>query len=125
MADILNYTPDELEILLTTTVEKAKELHALAEFQAIPSLGIKFAECLVFLGFYALKELKDKNGAALTDEYEQKKGYRIDPCVEDQFRPAVNFANTNDTTKMWRDFTKERKKYRLEKGYPTNRPKKA
>jgi len=125
IANILNYAPDELEVLLSSTPERVKEIYALAEFQTVPSIGIKFAEDLVFLGYYSLNELKNKDGAKLTNEYEQKKDYWIDPCVEDQFRLVVNFAKTNDTTKTWWDFTEERKKYRLENGYPASRPKKA
>jgi len=125
IANILDFATDELEVLLNVTTKRAKEIYALAEFQTIPSIGIKFAEDLVFLGYYSLNELKNKDGAKLADEYERKKGYRIDPCVEDQFRLAVNFANTNDTQKTWWDFTEERKKYRLEHGYPKSRPKKA
>ena len=125
MANILDYAPDKLEVLLKTTSERAKRIHALAEFQTIPSIGIKFAEDLVFLGYYSLDELKNKNGANLTDNYEQKIGYWIDPCVEDQFRLVVNFAKTHYTTKTWWNFTEERKKYRLENGYPASRPKKA
>ena len=116
---------DELEVLLNATPERAKEVYALAEFQTVPSVGIKFAEDLVFLGYYSLDELKNKNGAKLTDDYELKKGYRTDPCVEDQFRLAVNFANTRDSTKTWWDFTGERKKFRNENGYPASRPQKS
>lgn len=125
IANILNFATDELEVLLNATTERAKKIYALAEFQTVPSVGIKFAEDLVFLGYYSLNELKNKDGAKLTDEYERKKGYWIDPCVEDQFRLVVNFANTNDTKKMWWDFTEERKKIRAENGYPKNRPQKA
>ncbi|TDH26909.1 Pathogenicity locus [Segetibacter sp. 3557_3] len=125
VANILDFANDELEVLLSSTAERAKEIYALAEFQTVPSIGIKFAEDLVFLGYYSLSELKNKDGAKLTDEYERKKGYWVDPCVEDQFRLVVNFANTNDTTKTWWDFTEERKKYRIENRYPANRPKKA
>jgi hypothetical protein len=125
IANILDFATDELEVLLNSTTERAKEIYALAEFQTVPSVGIKFAEDLVFLGYYSLNELKQKDGARLTDEYEQKKGYWIDPCVEDQFRLVVNYANTNDTKKMWWNFTEERKKYRFENGYPASRPKKA
>jgi hypothetical protein len=85
-------------------------------------VGIKFAEDLVFLGLYSLNELKQKDAAQLTDEYELKKGYWIDPCVEDQFRLVVYFANTNDQTKTWWNFTEERKKFRAENGYPKTRP---
>ena len=125
IANILDFATDELEVLLNSSTERAKEIYALAEFQTVPSVGIKFAEDLVFLGYYSLNELKHKDGAKLTDEYEQKKGYWIDSCVEDQFRLVVNFANTNDTKKMWWNFTEERKKFRAENGYPKNRPQKA
>jgi len=123
-SEVLNYAPDELEILLNATPERAREIHALAEFQTIPSIGIKFAEDLVFMGYYSIDELKNKDGAQLTDEYELKKGFRVDSCVEDQFRLAVYFAQTKDATKTWWNFTSERKKYRLENGYPVSRPEK-
>jgi hypothetical protein len=123
--DILNYAIDELEVLLNSTTQRAKEIYALVEFQTVPSVGIKFAEDLVFMSYYSLNELKNKDGAKLTDEYELKKGYWTDPCVEDQFRLVVHVANTKDMTKTWWNFTEERKKYRLSSGYPANRPKKA
>ena len=125
ITDILDFATDELEVLLNATNERAKEIYALAEFQTIPSIGIKFSEDLVFLGYYSLNELKNKDGAILTDEYERKKGYWTDPCVEDQFRLVVNFANTHDPKKTWWDFTKERKKFRAENGYPKSRPQKS
>jgi hypothetical protein len=125
ISEILNNSADELEVILNASPKRAREICALAEFQTVPSIGIKFAEDLVFMGYYSLNELRDKNGATLTDEYEQKKGFWTDPCVEDQFRLAVYYANTNDLTKMWWNFTEERKKYRLENGYPKTRPKKA
>lgn len=125
IADILDFAPDELEVVLNATNARTKEIYALAEFQTVPSLGIKFAEDLVFLGYYSLNELKQKDGAKLTDEYEQKKGCWVDPCVEDQFRLVVNFANTHDMQKNWWDFTEERKKFRAENGYPKSRPQKA
>jgi hypothetical protein len=122
IANVLDLATDELEVLLNSTPERAKEIHALAEFQTVPSVGIKFAEDLVFLGYYSLNELKNKDGAKLTDEYELKKRFRTDPCVEDQFRLVVHYANTHDTKKTWWDFTEERKKFRSENGYPKNRP---
>ncbi|TDE17127.1 helix-hairpin-helix domain-containing protein [Dyadobacter psychrotolerans] len=125
IANIPDFATDELEVILNATTERAREIYALAEFQSVPSIGIKFAEDLVFLGYYSLNELKNKDGAKLTDDYEQKKGFWVDPCVEDQFRLVVNYANTNDTKKTWWNFTEERKKYRLENGYPASRPKKA
>jgi hypothetical protein len=125
ITDIPDIATDELEVLLNATPQRVKEIYALAEFQTVPSVGIKFAEDLVFLGYYSLNELKNKDGAKLTDDYELKKGYWIDPCVEDQFRLVVNFANTHDTKKTWWDFTEERKKYRAENGYPNSRPQKS
>lgn len=125
IGDVTEYTSVDLEVLLDASPDRAKKIHALAEFQTIPSIGIRFAEDLVYLGYYSLNELKNKDGAELTDDYEKKKGYWIDPCVEDQFRLVVHFANTGDTTKTWWDFTEDRKKYRLKNGYPANRPQKA
>ena len=125
ISNILEYTIDELDVLLNSTNKRVKEIYALSEFQTIPSVGIKFAEDLVFLGYFSIKELKQKNAAKLIDEYEQKIGYWVDPCVEDQFRLVVNFANTNDLTKMWWNFTQERKEFRTKNGYPKNRPQKA
>lgn len=122
IANILDFATDELEVFLNATADRAKEIYALAEFQTVPTVGIKFAEDLVFLGYYSLKELMHKDGAKLTDEYEQKKGYWTDPCVEDQFRLVVHFANTNDTNKTWWNFTEERKLYRTVNGYPKTRP---
>jgi hypothetical protein len=125
IANLLDFAIDELEVLLNCTSERAKEIYALVQFQTVPSVGIKFAEDLVFLGYYSINELKDKNGATLTDEYELKKGFWVDPCVEDQFRLVVHFANTNDFSKTWWDFTDERKEFRTENGYPKSRPQKA
>ncbi len=125
MGDILDFAVDELEVLLQASPERAKELYALAEFQTVPSVGIKFAEDLVFLGYFSLEELKDQDGAKLTDAYELKKGYWTDPCVEDQFRLIVHHANTADRNKTWWDFTAARKKFRAENGYPPGRPQRA
>ena len=103
---------------------RAREVWALADFQRIPTVGIRFAEDLVFLGFRSVDGLKGKNPAELADAFELKKGYRTDPCVEDQFRLAVFFADTGDTSKKWWDFTGERKQYRKAHGYPETRPEK-
>lgn len=119
---ILDYAPDELEVLLGVDNQRAKEISALAEFQQIPSVGIKFAQDLVFLGYYSMSELEDQDGAQLTDAYEKKKDYRTDPCVEDQFRLIAYTAKTNDRSKNWWDFTAERKAFRTKVGYPQDRP---
>jgi len=101
---------------------RARELNALSTFQEVPSVGIKFAEDLVYLEYYSLADIKNKNGAKLIEELEIKRGYWIDSCVEDQFRLVVHFANHRDFEKSWWDFTDERKKYRLKNGYPSSRP---
>lgn len=123
--DISNFAVDELEVMLGVSFNRAKEIYALTEFQMIPSIGCKFAEDLISLGYYSINELQGKDGAKLTEEFEMLKGYWIDPCVEDQFRLVVYYANTKDGSKKWWDFTSDRKKYRYENGYPTERPKKA
>ena len=122
-AEILEYATDELAVLLNVSDARAKEIYALADFQQIPSIGIEFAKDLIFLGYYNIAELHGKNGANLTDHYEKKKGYKTDPCVEDQFRLAVDFAKNRDYSKKWWDFTSDRKEYRTTVGYPKDRPK--
>ncbi|WP_077920548.1 helix-hairpin-helix domain-containing protein [Spirosoma sp. 209] len=122
ISDFLRHALDELAVYLGATPDRTRELYALAQFQTIPSVGPKFASDLIFLGYYSLAELVDKDGATLMDQYEQEKGYWIDPCVEDQFRLAIHYAQTSDATKTWWDFTPERKAYRSANGYPPDRP---
>lgn len=122
-SDILDFAPDELEKLLNVSEERAREIYALADFQQIPSIGIKFAQDLILLGYYRIENLKQKSGAQLTDDFEKKKGFKTDPCVEDQFRLVVDFAKNRNYKKNWWDFTSERKEYRQEYGYPKDRPK--
>ena len=122
-SNILEYASGELAVLLNVSEVRAKEIYALASFQQIPSIGIEFAKDLIFSGYYSVEELKGKNGAELTDDYEKKKGYKTDPCVEDQCRLVVNFAKNKDYSKKWWDFTNDRKEYRARVGYPKDRPK--
>src|SRR5205085_6177637 len=93
--------------------------------QAVPSIGPRFAHDLVSLGYYSLKDLKKKNPAKLYHQLEKSIGAWIDPCVEDQFRLIVYYANHRQANKNWWDFTQERKRYRENNGYPRNRPTKA
>jgi len=123
--DLVNYPVEELQLLLDVPAIRAMEIGALVEFQSIPSIGIKFARDLISLGYYSLDELKEKDGAKLLDELELSTGTWIDPCVEDQCRLVVHYANERDDQLNWWDFTEERKQYRIENGYPANRPKKA
>ena len=124
-SDITEYLVDDLSALLNVPPVRAKEIYALAEFQSVPSVGIKFAQDLISMGYYSLDELKEKDGVTLTDDYELLIGTWIDPCFEDQCRLVVDYANNRDACKNWWDFTTERKKYRAENGYPDNRPQKA
>lgn len=80
---------------------RAKEIRALAEFQSIPSTGPRFAKDLIELGYYSLEELRTKDGAILLDEFEVLCGVPMDPCVEDQFRLVVYYANHPNTNKQW------------------------
>ena len=121
-SDLSEFSIDELSEIMGTGFKRARELRALADFQRIPTIGIRFAEDLVFMGLYSIEELQYHNGAKLREEYEFKKGYRIDSCVEDQFRLVVHFAKTQDYSKTWWDFTEERKEYRSKVGYPADRP---
>jgi len=75
ISEILDIAVDELEVILGATAERAKEIYALAEFQKIPSVGIRSAEDLIFLGYYSITDVKGKNGVQLTEAFEKKKGY--------------------------------------------------
>lgn len=119
---LMDYAIDEIIHALDAPSQRAKTLQALFEFQQIPSVGIRFAHDLIFLGYYRLSELKDKKGPELLDQYEKKLGSKVDPCVEDQFRLVVHYANHPGSNKQWWDFTAERKDYRAKNGYPASRP---
>lgn len=123
-SDIAVLSICELQSKLAISEQRARKLRALAEFQQIPSIGPKFAIDLVKLGYDSLEELKGKDGAILTDEFEQLCGEWVGPCVEDQFRLVVHYASHRDSDKRWWDFTKERKQYREQYGYPEDRPQK-
>jgi hypothetical protein len=119
---LMDYAIDEIIHALNAPSPRAKILQALFEFQQIPSVGIRFAHDLIFLGYYSLSELKDKEAPDLLDQYENKLGSKVDPCVEDQFRLVVHYANHPGSNKQWWDFTGERKAYRAQYGYPDTRP---
>lgn len=121
-SDVHRHAADDLAVLLRVPLTRAQRIRALADFQRIPSIGVELAKDLVYLGYTSLDELDGTSGAELTDEYERRKGYRTDPCVEDQFRLVVDFARNGDSTKRWWDFTAERKDYRARVGYPEDRP---
>lgn len=115
--------PVVIQEMLSCTKKRARELFAFSEFQSVPSVGPRFAQDLIGMGFYSLSDLRGKDGARLTDAYEKKVGVWIDPCVEDMFRLVVHHALHPEDPRKWWDFTAERKRYRLEAGYPADRPK--
>ncbi|MCM3547679.1 helix-hairpin-helix domain-containing protein [Alkalihalobacillus clausii] len=124
MSTIHTINPIDLAEILEITVEEAQQMVASAQFQRLPSIGPVLAGNLVNLGFLHLNDVKGKSGSELTDLLEQHCGCWVDPCVEDQLRLVVHFAEKPHSNKKWWDFTEERKKYRKEHGYPADRPKK-
>ncbi len=117
-----DFAIDELAALFNVSEHRAKALNAHLIFQRLPSIGPKFAQDLVDMGYYNLGQLKGRDGADLLNEHERFVGYQTDPCVEDQFRLIVHYANNPGVTKQWWDFTPERKAFRAQFGYPATRP---
>ncbi|MFB4169378.1 helix-hairpin-helix domain-containing protein [Virgibacillus sp. JSM 102003] len=126
ISEVHTHSVEELARILGVSEKRARIVKALAEFQVVPSIGYELADKLVHrLDIYSLNELKDKSGAELVDELEKRLGVWTDPCVEDQIRCVVNFANDPRSSKKWFNFTNDRKDYREKLGYPEDRPKKA
>lgn len=123
LSEIHHHSVENLRAILGISKIRAMELKALSEFQTIPSIGIRFAQDLISLGFFSIQELKGKHPAKIVDRFERQLGAWIDPCVEDQMRLCIHYANHPDTSMNWWDFTKERKSFRQQYGYPANRPK--
>ncbi|OXM83914.1 helix-hairpin-helix domain-containing protein [Paenibacillus rigui] len=117
LSDLHKISVSELSLILKVPELRARELRASSEFQSVPSIGPKFAEDLMKLGYYELNELKEKDGAILFDNLEELYAAAIDPCVEDQFRLIIYYANNRSCDKQWWDFTEERKHYRSAQGY--------
>jgi AraC-like DNA-binding protein len=124
LSEIHHHSAEKLQALLGIPKIRAMELQALSEFQTIPSIGIRFAQDLISLGYYSIRQLKGKYPAKLVDRLERQLGAWIDPCVEDQMRLCIHYATHVDSHMNWWDFTKERKAFRQQYGYPANRPKK-
>ena len=121
-ADLLRYTARELADRSGLSGDRCRELIGLATFQRAKSIGYGFASDLIYLGYYDLESLAAADPVELYATYERRKGYWVDPCVEDQFRKIVHFARTGDDSLSWFDFTAERKRYRAEHGYNADRP---
>ncbi|MBD1382170.1 helix-hairpin-helix domain-containing protein [Metabacillus arenae] len=126
LSAVKNYKEEELAKCLKISQNRAKELIALALFQAIPSIGPKLANWVVIdLGYHSFEEIRNCRGEDLTLELEKYYGVWMDPCVEDSIRCIVHHANHPGSKKNWWDFTEERKAYREKHGYPSDRPSKA
>lgn len=123
LKELHHHSVPELQKLLNVSKIRAMEIYALSEFQSLPQIGIRFAHDLISMGYYSLKDLRGKNPAKLTDKFEQQLGVWVDPCVEDQFRLVVHYAQHPGQSKNWWDFTPERKAFREKYGYPKSRPK--
>jgi len=123
LSEIHLHSTENLRAMLGISKIRAMELRALSEFQTIPSIGIRFAMDLISLGYYSIQELKGKDPAKLVHRLECQLGAWIDPCVEDQIRLCIHYAQHFDKRVNWWDFTKERKAYRQQYGYPASRPK--
>lgn len=114
IADLHLLRPDELAKATQCTFERARTLTGLATFQQIPSIGYRMAYNLVhYLNIYTLHEIKDYDPKTLFESLEVKVGERIDPCVEDQIRCIIYYANNPESNKKWYDFTEQRKAERL------------
>lgn len=122
---LADFAPDEIAVILNATSERAKEIHALIEFQSIPSLGLGFAKELIDQGYYSLEQLKGKKAVELFDAYELYCKVWADPCVEDSYRLLEHFIEHHDYNKRWWHFTAERKKYRAQYGFSPDRPTRA
>ncbi|GAB6929076.1 hypothetical protein JCM10914A_30590 [Paenibacillus sp. JCM 10914] len=122
LSDIARMDIQQLSSVLDIADSRAEYIRGLAQFQTVPSIGPKVAERVVKMGYYALDEIKDEDGAELTDRMEASLGTWEDPCVEDSFRCIIHHANHPDSEKLWHDFTEERKRFREKHGYPSTRP---
>ncbi|ADU28938.1 helix-hairpin-helix domain-containing protein [Evansella cellulosilytica] len=126
ISDISRVDAEDLAIIINASYERALTLRGLAQFQMIPSIGVRLSEDLVYkLELYHLNDMKKMDGATLLNQLEEKLGYWTDPCVEDQLRCVIHHANHPNSDKQWHDFTDERKAFRKEYGYPISRPRKA
>jgi hypothetical protein len=122
LKEIADMDTSQLSQCLKSSFERAKYLRALAQFQSVPSIGPKLAQWVTELGLYSLEEIKNEDGADLTNRLEELFGYWEDPCVEDSLRCMVHHANEPDSDKNWWNFTSERRRYREQYGYPATRP---
>lgn len=123
LSEIHHHSVENLRAILGISKIRAMELKALSEFQTVPSIGNRFAQDLISLGLYSIKDLNGKDPAKLIDRLERQLGAWIDSCVEDQMRLCIYYAEHFHSGVNWWDFTKDRKAFRQQYGYPASRPK--
>jgi hypothetical protein len=95
------------------SVPKSKRVYpadrrTIAEFEALPNIGVSLAEDLRSLGFSAPAQLIGEDPYALYDRLCVVSGERQDPCVADVFIATVRFMEGAPPHPWWH-YTAERK----------------
>lgn len=90
-------------------MKKAIHPEDVQDFEQIPNIGESMAEDLRSIGIKDPQDLKKQNAYELYLKLCRKTKTYQDPCVLDVFLSAVYFMKGKGT-KMWWEFTSERKK---------------
>jgi hypothetical protein len=90
-------------------MKKAIHPEEVTDFEQIPNIGEAMAEDFRSLGIKDPQDLKKQNAYELYLKLCRKTKTYQDPCVLDVFLSAVHFMKGKGT-KMWWEFTPERKK---------------
>lgn len=90
-------------------MKKAIDPNEVEAFEQIPNIGESMAEDLRSIGIKDPQELKSLNAYELYLKLCRKTKKYQDPCVLDVFLSAIYFMKGKGT-KMWWEFTAERKK---------------
>ena len=90
-------------------MKKASHPDEVTDFEQIPNIGEAMANDLLSIGIKSPKELKNQNAYELYVKLCRKTDTYQDPCVLDVFLSAIYFMKGKGT-KMWWEFTAERKK---------------
>jgi len=109
--------PAELARRTELDLQRCEELVALAQFQALRSVGPRSAEDLWALGFRSLADLRGADPAGMYRRLMEIAGRTMDPCVEDVFRCAVAQATYPKLPEPLRDWWA----WKEQRGEPTVR----
>lgn len=90
-------------------MKKASTPDEVTDFEQIPNIGESMADDLRSIGIKHPLDLKTQNAYELYLKLCRKTKTYQDPCVLDVFLSAVYFMKGKGT-KMWWEFTSERKK---------------